>query len=67
MLERASGGGESCAATGAATGQNLATCLGCHACAESVPALAFDIRRLECLLHLILKNTALATGTKLFN
>ena len=66
MLERPSDDGESGAATGAATGQNLATCLGGHECAETVPALAFDIRRLECLLHLILKNTALATGTMLF-
>ena len=52
MTERASGGGESGAATGAATGENLATCLGGHACAETVPALALDIRRLKCLLHL---------------
>ena len=52
MPERASGGGESATATGAATGQNLATCLGGHACAETVPAFAFDIRRLKCLLHL---------------
>ena len=56
MPERASGGGESGAASGATTGQNLATCLGGHACAETVPALAFDIRRLECLLHLRLEN-----------
>ena len=67
MAKRASDDGESGAATGAATGQNLATCLSGHECAETVPALAFDIRRLECLLHLILKNTALATGTMLFN
>ena len=58
MPERASGGGESGAATGAATGENLATCLGGHACAETVPALALDIRRLKCLLHLPLKKSA---------
>ena len=57
MPERASGGGEPGAATGAATGQNLATCLGGHARAETVPALAFDIRRLKCLLHLRLKKS----------
>jgi len=41
--ERASGGSESGAATSAATGQNLATCFGGHACAETVPALPFNI------------------------
>lgn len=56
MPERASGGGESGASTSAATGQNLATRLGGHACAETVPAFASDIRRLECLFHLNLKN-----------
>ena len=55
MPERASGRGESGATTCASAGQNLATCLGGHACAETVPALAFDIRRLKCLLHLVLK------------
>ena len=55
MPERASGRGESGATTCASAGQNLAACLGGHACAETVPALAFDIRRLKCLLHLVLK------------
>jgi len=51
------GWGEAGTATCAATGQNLATCFGCHACAKTVPPLAFDIRRLECLFHLYLINS----------
>jgi len=41
--ERASGGGESGATTGASACQNLAACLGGHARAKAVSALAFDI------------------------
>ena len=67
MPERASGGGESGAATSAATGQNLTTCLGGHVSAETVPALAFDIRRLECLLHLILKKYGPCNGNEVVN
>ena len=52
MPERASGRGESGATTCASAGQNLAACLGGHACAKAVSAITFDIRRLECLLHL---------------
>ena len=51
------GGSESCPAACAATGQNLATCLGGHTCAETVPAFASDVRRLECLFHLNLKKS----------
>ena len=58
MPEMASGGGESGATTSASAGQNFAACLGGHACAKAVSALAFDIRRLECLLHLnLIKST----------
>ena len=52
------GGSESCPAACAATGQNLATCLGGHTCAETVPAFASDVRRLECLFHLNLKKSS---------
>ncbi len=56
------GWGEAGTATCAATGQNLATCFGCHACAKTVPPLAFDIRRLECLFHLYLINPVVFSG-----
>ena len=56
MPERALGGGEFGSTTSAAACEDLATCFGGHASAETVPALALNIRRLKCLFHLPLKN-----------
>ena len=67
MPERASGGGESGATTGPSASQNLSPCLGGHACAKAVPTLTFDIRRLECLLHLNLIKSTLFFGVMPIN
>jgi len=65
--ERASGGGESGATTGPSASQNLSPCLGGHACAKAVSTLTFDIRRLECLLHLNLIKSTLFFGVMPIN
>ena len=67
MPERASGGGESGATTGPSASQNLSPCLGGHACAKAVSTLTFDIRRLECLLHLNLIKSTLFFGVMPIN
>ena len=67
MPERASGGGESGATTGPTASQNLSPCLGGHACAKAVSTLTFDIRRLECLLHLNLIKSTLFFGVMPIN